>query len=163
MFRSPEIAKSTIWHSILLVATNYIWWPKLSNFICLNIEIPKDFLFVIPLNWLWFVCVYVCVCARARARVCVFVDVCLCESVCVSVYLCVGVGACVCGCMRACVRMCVCTICYCIESDASYAATSLTFNQNWTHTHNVCYTLSFRYIVYIVEYHLSYKLSIWWY
>ena len=92
IFRSPEIAKSIIWHSILLVDTNYVWWPNLYNFICLNIEIPKDFIFVISLDWFWFVCVRACV------------------------------RACVHACVRACV--CVCTICYCIESDASYAATS---------------------------------------
>ena len=72
MFRSPQIAKSIIWHPILLVDTIYVWWSNLYNFICLNIKIPKNFIFVISLDWLWFVCVCVCVC------VCVYVCVWVC-------------------------------------------------------------------------------------
>ena len=41
------------------------------------------------------------------------------------------------------------------------AFSTLTFTPKWTRTYNVCYTLSFHYRVYIVEYRLSYKLSIW--
>ena len=69
MFWSPGLAKSIIcdtlsfacWYKLCLVAVLY-------NLICLNIEIPKDFIFVIFLDWLWCVCV--------RARVCVCVCVC---------------------------------------------------------------------------------------
>ena len=95
MFRSPEIAKSTIWHSILLVAANYVWWPKLNKFICLNIEIPKDFRHFSEL-------IVICVCARARVCVCVCVCVCGCVFMCVCVCVCVSVW------VGACVRACVC-------------------------------------------------------
>ena len=51
MSKSPGIAKSIIWTlSILLVDTNYAMSGNLySDFICLNIEISKDIIFVISL------------------------------------------------------------------------------------------------------------------
>ena len=141
MFRSPEIAKSTIWHSILLVDTNYVWWPNLYKFICLNIEIPKDFIFVISLDWLWFVCVCVCLC------------VCVCVCICVCLYH-----------LLLHWKWCFLRITQqqvYVGLNLAMTFSILTFNQNWTRN-NVCYALSFRYRVYIVEYRLSYKLNIWW-
>ena len=89
MFRSPEIAKSIIWHSICLLIQT-MSGDLTSITLSVWILISQRILYLSSL------CTYcgLCVCARAR--------------VCVCVYVCV----------------CVWTICYYIESDGSYAATS---------------------------------------
>ena len=61
---------------IYFVDTNYVWSPVLYNFICLNIEIPNNFIRHFP----GLIVVCLCVCA------CVCVSVCVCVCVCVCVY-----------------------------------------------------------------------------
>ena len=132
LFRSSEIAKSITWHSIFLVLQTMS--GDLTS-ITLSVWILKSQR-ILYLSFLW---TGYDLCAYVRACACVFVPFVTALKVMVLTQEQVHVGL-----------------------NLFMAFSILTFNQNWTRTHNVCYTLSFHYRVYIVEYRLSYKLSIWW-